>query len=361
MSAKNHTPQRTREAGFTLVEMMVGLTIALFLSAVMSILFANASKNRSELEKSNRQLENGRYAMEILKADIENSGYWGPFVPDTPTMTRSDACVTSGFGMSNNTGDMPIALFGHEQGSAPTCASAANSDVLVIRRLSTQGKALSALAATGNPLYVQTSNCAKEIETSKTITLSTTKADFTLKEKDCSTVRPVNKFLSRVYYVDGSDFTLKRKDMDDGGNTLNLVEGIEYMKIEYSLDRLDGDGNPATGGIGDGVADTHNVSAAVGGTAVIVDSCAATAPAPYSQTGYCWANVVGVHIYLLARNTEPSPGFENSPAAGRTYQLGLGQTAYSKTYTTVADKQYKRHVYSAYISSQSTIARRQTP
>ena len=68
---------RVRAAGFSLVELMVSMAIGLMLLATLLVVFANASSARGELERSSRQIENGRYAVELLSDDLRVAGYYG--------------------------------------------------------------------------------------------------------------------------------------------------------------------------------------------------------------------------------------------------------------------------------------------
>src|SRR6185312_5202608 len=59
-----HSP---RVRGFTLVELMIGITLGLFIMiGLISLLVSNVA-SRSELDKSSRQIENGRYAVQLLR------------------------------------------------------------------------------------------------------------------------------------------------------------------------------------------------------------------------------------------------------------------------------------------------------
>jgi len=71
-----NNPQMGRtKRGFSLVELMVALTIASLLLLGLATLFVNNSKARSELDKSSRQIENGRYAMQVLFDELRHAGY----------------------------------------------------------------------------------------------------------------------------------------------------------------------------------------------------------------------------------------------------------------------------------------------
>ena len=76
------TPMRLRAPrGFTLIELMVGITLGLIVLAVVTLAFVNVSSNRRDMERTGRQIENGRFAMQLLADDIVNTGYFGEFDP----------------------------------------------------------------------------------------------------------------------------------------------------------------------------------------------------------------------------------------------------------------------------------------
>src|SRR6266542_6931896 len=66
--------------GFSLVELMVALVIASLLLVGLTLLYANANTSRIELDKTSRQIESGRYAMQILSDDVRHAGYYGPLI-----------------------------------------------------------------------------------------------------------------------------------------------------------------------------------------------------------------------------------------------------------------------------------------
>ena len=127
---------------------MVAVTLGLLLILALSSLLAQQSRSRAELDKSAAQVENGRYALSILQADIQLAGFFGQFtdpiaVPgslpnacETASITTIDAALAlplQGYNNVDTSSTIPATLSG--------CLSAANlvngSDVLVIRRLST--------------------------------------------------------------------------------------------------------------------------------------------------------------------------------------------------------------------------------
>src|SRR5688572_13523335 len=66
-----------RSAGFSLVELMISITLGLIVLAVLATIFANASRARAEIERSSQQVDNGRYAVDLLSQDLQLAGYYG--------------------------------------------------------------------------------------------------------------------------------------------------------------------------------------------------------------------------------------------------------------------------------------------
>src|SRR5512144_2680363 len=75
---------RPFQLGFSIVEMMVAITLALFVLAGMGLTLANTASSRAELERALQQIENGRYAMQILSQDLHHAGYYGRYVSELP-------------------------------------------------------------------------------------------------------------------------------------------------------------------------------------------------------------------------------------------------------------------------------------
>ncbi len=70
-----------RQAGFTLVELMVGLALGMLVMAALTALLINVNRNNGELARNTSIIENGRFTMQMLEQDLSHAGYWGGFVP----------------------------------------------------------------------------------------------------------------------------------------------------------------------------------------------------------------------------------------------------------------------------------------
>jgi type IV pilus assembly protein PilW len=335
--------------GFTLIEMMVGIAVGLIVLAVVTTVFVNVSSNRRDMERTGRQIENGRFAIQLLADDIVNAGYFGEFDPRDvgPPATKPDPCSTS-------VGDMKSMLLMHVQGYAagatkPSCISDVRTGtaVVAIRRTATciAGDTNCDAAATGQ-IYFQSALCNAELAN---VPLSTTYlvaampalgSPFALHKHDCAAAASLRAYVVHIYFIannndPGDDIpTLKRAELGTNGefSIVPLVEGIENLQFEYGLD-TNGDSMPDA------------VSADPG----TYSGCAAD---PCYITN--WLNVVTAKIHLLSRSIEPTPGYTDT----KTYPLGL--QADGTQLTASPNDGFKRHAYTETIRMNNPTGRRET-
>jgi type IV pilus assembly protein PilW len=71
------TVRNTRQAGFSLIELMIGMLLALLLAAVIVTVFSRASKTSSVTQTVNEIQEQGRVALDMLQQDVRLAGYIG--------------------------------------------------------------------------------------------------------------------------------------------------------------------------------------------------------------------------------------------------------------------------------------------
>src|SRR5207248_10917632 len=88
-SAMSNRPASLRrlhpQRGVSLVELMIAITLGLLVLATLASVFANSSRSRTELDRVSRQIENGRFAMEILTSDIKIAGFYGELAVNAVT------------------------------------------------------------------------------------------------------------------------------------------------------------------------------------------------------------------------------------------------------------------------------------
>jgi type IV pilus assembly protein PilW len=360
-------PRRSM-AGVSLIELMIAMTLGLIVLAALVSVFANSSAARSEMERSARQIENGRYAVELLTDDLRHAGFYGeatvrsgvptsasPGSIATPKTIGVPAAMPDPCSTDPNVwfDAMLLAVQGYDNGSgigATACGLPSrkpNTDVLVVRRVSTCEAGVGTCAATANGQpYLQVSKCSTETPLTPFTIGAMGAIGFPLTVKDCATRAGMRQYLVHIYYISTNNGagvaipTLVRMDFNGAGFApVPLVEGIEEFNVEYGIDN-DGDGAP-----NDYTPNPDGWAGPPGGC-VPAGSCTQVAN---------WSNVVSVRLFLLARNIDPSPGYVDA----KTYTLG--HDALGGMITVTPGDAYRRHVYSSLVRVVNSAERRDTP
>jgi len=321
----------SKQKGLSLIELMVGMTIALIMLVLLSALLTNNTQARTELDQTMQQVENGRYAIQMMTSELRHAGYYGEGssfgkVP----LAMPDPCSTV---LAEQKAALPLAIQGFSQpGASPlACLSAVNfkagTDVLVVRRAMTND----ATAAGLDPAlpYVQS------LGTSFVFDSGTDPTVFSLTTK-AGAPAAIHPYTVQIYFISpcsrpaaGADCTgasddggyprptLKRLELTTAGwVTTSLVEGIEQMVVEYGIDSNQ-----------DGSADVYKSEAAD-----ITE----------------WSNVVSVRLHLLARNTRQSGNYQDEK------RYNLGPVVFGPT-----NDRYKRHAYSEVVRLMNVSGRRE--
>lgn len=382
--------------GFSLVELMVAITIGLLIVAALLALYLNITRTNAEMAKANSLIENGRFAIQLIQDDVIHAGFWGGHVPqfddltfaamptDAPSATVPNPCLAYSppsppwsAAYKNDIVGIPVQAYGATPPSGSGCATnfatnkKANTDVLVVRHAETCLPGVGNCEAdTAGKLYFQAPFCSLE----SGYILDT--AGYTLHKKDCvgtgtplalpitsGTIADKRKFISNIYYVrdyavtagDGTP-TLMHSQFDLAGGTLAhqaaqpLIEGIEGFSVEFGIDSVSDSGgavvptaaivwtDPATKtsptNRGDGIPDGAFIP------------CTNALPCTADQL----TNVAAVKLYVLARANLATPGYTDT----KTYTLG------STTLGPFSDS-FKRHVFSTTVRLINVSGRRETP
>ncbi len=318
---------RPVQRGLSLIELMIALTIGMVVMAALGALLLSITRNNSELAKSNAQIESGRFAIQLLQADLVHAGFWGEVRPATPTAIPDPCLAVASWDAAYKANMLAIPVMGYDSSTVPggcTVVSGvqANSDVLVVRHANTcvtgAGCEGDTAANPDDGPHIQLSRCGTKSPPEAPYVIDST--TFPLTNRNCTTIADRRKVVSNIYYVSGN--TLRRASFVDGSyQTQPLIDGIEAMRFEYGLDTTN-DGSP--------------------------DSYVSCAPCTLAQL----PNIVAVKIYVLARNPEVTPGYTDS----KSYQLGAA------TYTVpTADVGFKRHVFSTTVRLVNPSGRREVP
>jgi type IV pilus assembly protein PilW len=263
----NTRNERRTQQGLSLVELMVAMSIGLFLLAGAITVFGKTRDLYRTNDAAARLQETARYAMSTIEADLRMANYWGlmsraDLIENGPGLDLASPpdvdpayalpADLSGFAATiNSCGAMwavklPAYVEANDDTYGFACAEfgtyAGGSDQLVVRRASTQVIAAGALAATANQIKLQTSRVqgtlfsGGALPTGYTATLSET--------------RPL---VAHGYYVDQASEqdpampSLRRKQLDFVGGApaitdLEIVPGVEDLQVEFGAD-LDNDQN----------------------------------------------------------------------------------------------------------------------
>jgi type IV pilus assembly protein PilW len=260
-------PGNRMQMGLSLVELMVAMSIGLFLLAGAITVFGKTRDLYRTNDAAARLQETARYAMSTIEADLRMANYWG-------LMSRADL-VENGPGLDlanppdvdpayalpadldtyrttiESCGDMwavklPAYVEAIDDAYGFACAEfdtyAGGSDQLVVRRASNQLIAAGALAASAGQIKLQTSRVQGSLFSGSALP-----AGYT------STLSETRALVAHGYYVDQASEqdpgmpSLRRKQLDFDGaaptiTDLEIVPGVEDLQIEFGAD-LDNDQN----------------------------------------------------------------------------------------------------------------------
>lgn len=298
MFASSSMRRISGQSGFSLIELMVSMGLGIIILFAVSELFVNNNRVRNELELGSRQIENGRYAVQLLADEVSNAGFFGesgaqpfPAVADFPP-----ACFAS---EANLVASLGAPIFGEGQvpiADAPACLTGfkGGNSYLSLRRASTC--AVGSAGCDGfvaNQYHLQVAAC--QSEDPGTILLANTDAALNKQSRKCDgTLAPKYRYLNHIYYVNQDDRLVRAEFFMNAGtieyDIVELVDGVEQINFEYGIDST-----------GDGVPDEFSSSPPASPLAIAE-----------------WGDVVAVRIWVLTRNTQTSPNHEDT----NTYSLG---------------------------------------
>ncbi|MDQ3189116.1 MAG: PilW family protein [Pseudomonadota bacterium] len=300
-------------AGFSLIEMMIGLTVGLVLLTVLATVFERTSGGRTELDRMSRLVENSRFAVDVIGDDVRHAGFYGTFLPPSDAVfTNTSPCAWNvadiaslGWQPAQLAPSFPAQLMGWDDPAANDAAlnclpnRVPGTDVIVIRRVSADPVAVAQIDPAN--IYVQASAC---ISDTSFLRVSNLASQFTLRTASCNAalLSPIRRYFVRGYYLaacnnclpsDGIP-TLKRVEIF-GNNVavVSLAEGVLDMQVEYAFDTND-DGSPET---------------------------FLTSTTPDTTPTSRWSNVVAMRLHLLMRSNDAGSTAMTSPGV---YDLGPG-------------------------------------
>ena len=392
MAMTRHCSSAGREGGFSLIELMIGMTLGVMLLAGVLKVFDGANRSNLEIQKSSQLIDNGQYAMQVLGNELHGAGFYGPYyiLPAAPAILP-DPCSFASLtdlkaALAVPVQTYPAADLFNKPSLPSSCAGyglTANnvlpgSDVLVVRRADSE---VLSSAPVANEVYLQSNSndAAVQIGNPTGFALGALDADNTvatvgtdasgqaatvLKRANQPGARPavdgdriaadIYKLHVTVYFVapcsvpaDGSDIctgaaddgghpmpTLKRLELGTAGGATTmtmaaLVEGVERISVDFGIDDSPATASAVTNFTGDGVADAWLHEPALAD----------------------WPKVVVARMRLLVR----APGITAGYTDTKNFAMGMIGT------TEAANDNYKRHLFDQALALTNLSQRRQIP
>jgi type IV pilus assembly protein PilW len=308
----------SRSLGFSLIEMMIAMTIGLMLIGALATVVIGVSKSAKSNDKTAELQNNGRYAMDIMKRDLQHAGHHGltgaDINPPITTIAVTSDCASS-FAIN-----LKQYIWGTNNANSygATCIPnyQANTDTIVIRYASLAATPSTPSAAPDLTVAGRTTNSvlfrsAYGVGAMYQGVGAPTSVDQ-LPQQD-------HNLETHFYYV--SPFTVSATELPvvpslrrvvlgpDGAMLDELVaSGVEQLQVQYGV--LDANGNTE-------YLDATSVDASASGTTT-------------AKTN--WDRVRSVRIWISSRNMNA----EESTYINPLFNMG-DQTATSLAATAVAD------------------------
>ncbi len=357
------------QAGFTLVELMIAMTVSMFILLTIVSMMRDVSRSHNTMEMSSQLIENGRFSVQILQDNLQHAGYYGHYFFNdiAPPAAVPDPCIT------NNAAALLAAMALPVQGfnalnlanlpdlSATTCGAvflppgnlSPGSDILVVRRA---GTAVVNGAPVVGEAYLQANINTAQIQFGVLgANLPATTADgaaVTIFNRGGAVPADTREYSVLIFFVAPCSFgvgpavsggtctatndnipTLKMLELSSvaGVTTMSIspiAEGVEVMKLSYGIDDSPTTVHSLTGLPGDGVPDSY------------------TAAPTLAQ----WRDVVTVRINLLVRTSRS----ENDRVDTKSYML-------DDIAVVPRNDGFKRHVFSSEVRLTNMAGPREIP
>lgn len=312
MSRETNKTQHNRNAGFSLIEMMVAVTVGLMIIAALTSVIVSSSAASRANDRTSELQSNGRYAMDILKRDIQSAGYYGLSGRGVNQPTGLNLPGDCFAGFANNINQR---VWGSNDGVNPFAANCipnanyAGSDILVLRYASLEAypsapgvapavdpAGVTGFANTGaNTLYFRSA-----FESSRLFQANNLPTFNNAPQQD-------HIVQVHVYYISPNTVTapadgipsLHRMVLNSTGTMVDelVASGIENLQVQY--------------GVVDALGNTQNLDAQNVNPGVVPATDAVTNPLDATGAAVLpnnWGNVNAVHIWLLSRNTGADRG-----------------------------------------------------
>lgn len=304
-----HTPPAKRavlQGGFTLIEMMISITIGLGILAGLVGVLASTSSNSRSNDRTSELLSNGRYALNSMKMELREAGFRGYTWAEPDVMAAGalgapgNECLQAGAAAGAFVANIRQGVWGSDDAAAtpnpfaanciPAARFAAGNDILVVRRVAPFPTA----ALVANTLYFQSTYERGQVFRGNAAPTfgGTPLASFAMQE--------FVYYISPVTNVATPESpaipALRRLALNSAGDLVDelVASGIEHLQVQYGYFETDGTIRYFRAGQGSLAGDS------------------------FTAASSGWDNVNSVRIWLVARNSAVEPGYVNN----NTYTMG---------------------------------------
>lgn len=325
-----------RDRGFSIVELMIAITLGLLVIGVVATIFLSGNRNYAQDERFARMQENGRYVINRLTEDLSNIEFWGgltsanvgsggirDYTDQTIVLASSNCGVDYSLGnalraLGNATGSTANSAFG--------CIDPATfrngTDVLLVQKVISPPATPAAASPSGNPydtdkVYLRTNTSSGFLIKAASEPLDIT-STFTIPSQSWT----YWQYAPAVYYIQDTGVPSLHRLYLGSGLTMQdelLTDGVEAFHILFGIDTD-----------GDGVANQYKSNPTIGELAAAINA----------------------RIYVLVRSVDKDHGYSDA----KTYNLGNlcynvggsgGCNALTDASATPEPQKYHRRVFSS--------------
>ena len=317
----------SRQAGFSLVELMVGLTLGLMLIAGAVSIYLATSQSYREVEQVAALTENARFAEQIIGESLRHMGFLGEVtanrVEEDPGLTApAGDCTTPAEAGAYDLDRLGYAATVDSGGNALGCITdgVEGTDVLVIKRTLPQPFSSGPRVRDPNNPPGDTIDTPGPLENGRTYVMTNSQGGLLFEGSDASPTVPTIggggtggdfpggtawAYQYEVFYVrqqNPADLPmLSRRVLSYNASTdamefttEDLVEGVENLQVLFGYDS-EFNNDPNTPGYGE--VDTYVDSSGIGGN---------------------WLGIESVEVFMLVRSATGDPQYTDA----KTYRLG---------------------------------------
>ncbi len=285
-----------RSAGLTMVELLVAMLIGLFVIGGAAALFVATKHSYTDVERSGRAIENGRFALQTVAMDLRHAGFFGEAAPPGIDVSSDIDAVDgdcSGRAAAYDVNNYLFVARADADGKAIGCIDDAvpGSDVLVIKGV--RPRQLSASMSFDSKTTYVIANAINGLLFDGADTPPTTSIGGDVPDGNAWEYR----FL--VYYVRAGNVPqLARKVLawDAGAGSMSvatedMVDGVEMFRVRLGIDSDD-----------NGEVDSYRNP---------------------EDASIDWARIESMEVHLLLRSVDPDPAYTD------TNRYDLGGTSFT--------------------------------